>query len=220
MKAVTLIKLVFFYMFVLHSLPIQADDDRFEYALHSYENEHYSVAFSMFLDLSKEGVPSASAMLAPHYDKGLGVESNPTLAMSYLGLAVTQMSNYNPEFGYQAGLMFLRIGDHSLALEQLKTASKYKHPLAPLEIAKLKLSGLKEEVLEATMWAMIALSYETDEAKKLESEIQSLLQIGLNDAKGLKEAWFRDNSEENLHKEMRKMSKRVELMGLLKNLPK
>ena len=219
MKVLTLTRLVFLHVLAMLSLTVQAGDDRFEYALHSYENERYSVAFSMFLDLSKEGVPSASAMLVPHYNKGLGVEINPTMAMAYLGLAVTQMNNYNPEFGYQAGLMLLRIGDQSLALEQLKTAAKYKHPLAPLEIAKLKLAGLKEEVLEATMWAMIALSYETDDAKKLESEMQSLLQIDRSDAQGLKEAWFRDNSAENLSKEMKKMNKRVKLMGLLRNLP-
>ncbi|MCS5591109.1 MAG: hypothetical protein NZ775_01110 [Gammaproteobacteria bacterium] len=213
-----MLKLFFLQTLVVLSFGVHAGDDRFEYALHSYENERYSVSFSMFLELSNEGVPSASAMLIPHYNEGLGVEQNENKAMAYLGLAVTQMDNYKPEFGYQAGLMFLRIEKLSLALEQFKTAAKYKHPLAPFEIAKLKLAGLEGEVLEATMWAMIALSYETDEAETLELVVQRLLGIHRGDALQLKESWFKDNSAENLKKEMKKMSKRVKSMGLLKSI--
>ena len=203
---------------IILSLNVQAKDDRFEYALHSFENEHYSVSFSMFYELSKEGTPSASAMLTSHYNEGLGVIKSESKAMAYLGLAVMQMDNYNPELGYQAGLMFLRINKLSIALEQLKTAAKYKHPLAPYEIAKMKLVGLEEQVFEAAMWAMVALSYGSDDAQELASIVESLLGIQISQVKQMKEDWFEDNSAENLKKEIKKMKKTVRAMGLLKNI--
>ena len=204
----------------LLSLNTQADEELFYYALKSYENQKYGVAFGMFTDLSKAGLPSASTMLMSHYEEGLGVVQDPTKAVSYLGLAVTQMDNYNPENGYQAGLMFLRINKLSVALEQLKTAAKYKHPLASYEIAKLKLTGLEEQVLEAVMWAMIADSYDTEEAESLQSIVESLLDVQGVQALQMTEKWFETNSTERLRKEINKMRKKVKLMGLLKNIEK
>ena len=218
MKAPTVFKLFFIHALVALSLNVHAEDDRFEYALYSFENENYSVSFSMFVELSREGVPSASTMLMSHYEEGLGVVQDPTKAMSYLGLAVTQMDNYNPENGYQAGLMFLRINKLSVALEQLKTAAKYKHPLAPYEIAKLKLTGLEEQVLEAVMWAMIASSYDTEEAQSLSSVVENLLGMQGAQALQMTEKWFENNSTERLRQEIKKMRRKVKLMGLLKNI--
>jgi TPR repeat protein len=218
MKVSTIFKLFFIHTLVALSLNVYAEDDRFEYALFSFENENYGVSFSMFVELSREGVPSASAMLMSHYEEGLGVLQDSTKAMSYLGLAVTQMDNYNPENGYQAGLMFLRINKLSVALEQLKTAAKYKHPLAPYEIAKLKLAGLEEQVLEAVMWAMIAGSYDTKEAASLRSIVESLLSVQGTQALQMTEKWFEDNSAEMLRKEIKKMKKKVKLLGLLKGI--
>jgi len=202
----------------LLSLNTQADEELFYYALKSYENQKYSVSFGMFADLSKAGLPSASTMLMSHYEEGLGVLQDSTKAMSYLGLAVTQMDNYNPENGYQAGLMFLRINKLSVALEQLKTAAKYKHPLASYEIAKLKLAGLEEQVLEAVMWAMIAGSYDTKESESLRSMVENLLGVQGAQALQMTEKWFKDNSAEMLRKEIKKMRRKVKLMGLLKNI--
>lgn len=200
------------------SLNTQADEDLFYYALKSYENQRYGVSFGMFSELSKEGIPSASTMLMSHYEGGKGVVQDSTKAMAYLGLAVTQMDNYNPENGYQAGLMFLRINKLSVAFEQLKTAAKYKHPLAPYEIAKMKLEGLEEQVFEALMWAMIALSFETEEAESLQPVVESLLSVQGAQALQMKDTWFEANNAERLRKEIKKMKKRVKAMGILKNI--
>jgi TPR repeat protein len=218
MVGVKTFKFIFLLTATLLSLNTQADEELFYYALKSYENQKYGVSFGMFADLSKAGFPSASTMLMSHYEEGLGVVQDSTKAMAYLGLAVTQMDHYNPENGYQAGLMFSRINKPSAAFEQLKTAAKYKHPLAPYEIAKMKLVGLEDQVLEALMWAMIAHSYETESSASLQSIVESLLSVQGAQALQMKENWFEANSVENLKKEIKKMRKMVKAMGLLKNI--
>lgn len=198
------------------SVSVVADGNRFYDALSHYEKQRYNESFDTFFQLSKEGVPSASAMLIKHYDEGLGVTSDPVKAMSYLGLVVTQMDNFNPEYGYQIGLMFFRLGEVSLALEQFTTAAKYKHSLATYEVARYKLNELEPQILEASMWAMIATSYGSAEAETLRPIVQNLLNDKLlKEALQLRKQWFEANSSENLKKEMDQLRQVIETMGIL-----
>lgn len=68
------------------------------------------------------------------------------------------------------------------------------------------------------MWAMIAGSYDTKESESLRSMVENLLGVQGAQALQMTEKWFKDNSAEMLRKEIKKMRRKVKLMGLLKNI--
>lgn len=108
------------------------------------------------------------------------------------------------------------MGEVSLALEQFTTAAKYKHSLATYEVARYKLNELEPQILEASMWAMIATSYGSAEAETLRPIVQNLLNDKLlKEALQLRKQWFEANSSENLKKEMDQLRQVIETMGIL-----
>jgi len=193
-------------LFFIFSTSTNASDILYLSGLDAYENSRFAESFQVFSKLSSEGNPTASAMLIHHYDGGLGVEPDPAKGLPYFALVVNQMDKYSPELGYQTGLMFLRIGETSSAMQMFVTSARYKHPDAAYEIARLKISELEPQLIEAGLWMKVAYDLGSDKADTLRSTFDKMLTSEQGKIAFQKAAqWHEDNSPEKLRQEFEQL---------------
>ena len=212
-----------FFLIILLSFGLTttpyADDKLYLDGLIAFEGNRFFESFQIFSKLSNEGNPSASAMLIHHYDGGLGVEPDPSKGLSYLALVINQMDSYSSELGYQTGLMFLRLGETSFAMEMFEMAARHRHPEAAYENARLKIAALEPQLINAGLWLKVAYDLGSDKADSLRPLFDNLLtseqgKIALQKAV----QWHKDNSPEKLQQEFEQLKIMMESLGQVADL--
>ena len=211
MNRILLILLMFF------SWQSVAIEDRFLQALHEYENGRTVSAYKKFTDLANnDNNPNAMAILVKMYGEGIGTNVDSFKSVQILQKALFNMDKFNPEYAYQMGMMYKRLGDNKTSMQAFKDAANFRHADAAYEIALARRELLNGLIVDMSKWALIASKLGSEKANDEKQLFKSYMpnRSFVNQGKIKARNWLRERDEnyaEKFSEDAKKIAKSVDI---------
>jgi len=180
-----------------------AIEDKFLQALHTYENGNTVSALNQFSDLANNDKnPNAMAILVKMYGEGIGTDADGLKSMQALQNALLNMDKFNPEYAYQMGMMYKRLGDNKTSMQAFKGAANFRHADAAYEMALAKRALLDSLIIDMSKWALIASKLGSENAKREKQLFKSYLpnRDFLNTGKTQAKEWLKERDHNYVKK--------------------